>query len=234
MYKRLGRLQSEPGETIEFSHVPPHNGRRVFRFLIVQLRSLFFGEPLDAREAVRARHAMVVASEPAEQAGVEILRKGGNAMDAAIAVGFALNAAYPFAGAMGGGGFMTIRLADGTSTFIDFREEAPGKASRICIWMPAGNATHESSRLEVFRRSGNRARVRNGAKEIRQAEMGRRSGARDHDGVEGISCAICARAIAADCVEPRHERGIEARFSAGRKVLRAGRHRLHSPISHAH
>jgi gamma-glutamyltranspeptidase/glutathione hydrolase len=100
---------------------------------------------LDAREPVRARHAMVVASQPAQEVGVAILRKGGNAIDAAVAVGFALNAAYPFAGAMGGGGFMTIRLADGTSTFIDFREEAPGKASKDMYLDASGNATRESA-----------------------------------------------------------------------------------------
>jgi gamma-glutamyltranspeptidase/glutathione hydrolase len=88
---------------------------------------------------------MVVASHPAEQVGVEVLRKGGNAIDAAIAVGFALNAAYPFAAALGGGGFMTIRLADGTTTFIDFREEAPGKASRNMYLDANGNATRDSA-----------------------------------------------------------------------------------------
>ena len=101
--------------------------------------------PLNAREPVRTRHAMVVASEPAEQAGVEILRKGGNAIDAAVAVGFALNAAFPFAGALGGGGFMTIRLADGTTNFIDFREEAPSKATRTMYLDANGNATREST-----------------------------------------------------------------------------------------
>jgi gamma-glutamyltranspeptidase / glutathione hydrolase len=101
--------------------------------------------PLNAREPVRARHAMVIASEPAEQAGLEILRKGGNAIDAAIAVGFALNAALPYAGALGGGGFMTIRLADGTTNFIDFREEAPGKATRNMYVDANGNATREST-----------------------------------------------------------------------------------------
>jgi gamma-glutamyltranspeptidase/glutathione hydrolase len=88
---------------------------------------------------------MVVASHPAEEAGVEILQKGGNAIDDAIAVGFALNAAYPFAAAIGGGGFMTVRLADGTTTFIDFREEAPGKASRNMYLDANGNATRDSA-----------------------------------------------------------------------------------------
>ena len=119
--------------------------RRAFFAFFFLNSVVYIGGPLDAREPVRARHAMVVASHPAEQAGVEILRKGGNAIDAAIAVGFALNAAYPFAGAMGGGGFMTIRLADGTSTFIDFREEAPGKASKTMYLDANGNATREST-----------------------------------------------------------------------------------------
>src|ERR1700735_1347372 len=101
--------------------------------------------PLNAREPLRTHHAMVIASEPAEQAGIEILRKGGNAIDAAVAVGFALNAALPYAGALGGGGFMTIRLADGTTNFIDFREEAPGKATRNMYLDANGNATREST-----------------------------------------------------------------------------------------
>src|SRR5512147_3236007 len=82
-----------------------------------------------AAEPVRARHAMVVTREAhATDAGVAVLRAGGNAVDAAVAVGFALAVTLPAAGNIGGGGFMLIRLADGTSTFIDFRERAPGKA----------------------------------------------------------------------------------------------------------
>ena len=64
-----------------------------------------------------------------------MLRQGGNAVDAAIAIGFALNAAYPYAGALGGGGFMLIRLANGRTTFIDFREQAPAAATRRCTSM---------------------------------------------------------------------------------------------------
>src|SRR5580704_18061498 len=80
----------------------------------------------DAREPVRARHAMVGAQEPlAAEVGVQVRRDGGNAVDAAIAVGFALAVTHPYAGNLGGGGFMLIRLADGRSTVIDFRERAP-------------------------------------------------------------------------------------------------------------
>jgi gamma-glutamyltranspeptidase/glutathione hydrolase len=115
----------------------------IFRSLtVLQLVVCFIG---NAREPVRARHAMVVASHPAEQAGVEILKKGGNAIDAAVAVGFALNAAYPFAAAIGGGGFMTIRMADGTTTFIDFREMAPGSASKDMYLDASGNPTRDSA-----------------------------------------------------------------------------------------
>ncbi|MGH9378589.1 MAG: gamma-glutamyltransferase [Terriglobia bacterium] len=84
-----------------------------------------------AYEPTAARRGMVVSSEPhASQAGVEILRKGGNAVDAAVAVGFVLAVTYPFAGNIGGGGFMLIRMAGGRSVVVDYREEAPGAASR--------------------------------------------------------------------------------------------------------
>ncbi len=83
-----------------------------------------------AGEAVYGQHAMVVAQEPlAADVGLEVIKNGGNAVDAAVAVGFALAVTYPCAGNIGGGGFMTICMADGRSTFIDFREKAPGKAS---------------------------------------------------------------------------------------------------------
>src|ERR1700712_2385036 len=99
----------------------------------------------DAREPVRARHAMVGAQEPiATDVGVQVLRQGGNAMDAAIAVGFALAVTHPYAGNLGGGGFMLIRFADGRSTFIDFRERAPEKASRNMYLDASGKPTRES------------------------------------------------------------------------------------------
>src|SRR5215467_12087595 len=82
--------------------------------------------PLEAHEPVYARRGMVVAQEPlAADVGVAVLKSGGNAIDAAVAVGFALAVTHPFAGNIGGGGFMLIRLADGRTTFIDFREKAP-------------------------------------------------------------------------------------------------------------
>ncbi len=84
-----------------------------------------------AHASVAARHGMVVAGEPlAADVGVEIMKAGGNAVDAAVAVGFALAVTHPEAGNIGGGGFMLIRMASGESVVVDYRELAPGTASR--------------------------------------------------------------------------------------------------------
>lgn len=75
---------------------------------------------------VAAEHGMVVSAQQlATKVGVDVLRRGGNAVDAAVAVGYALAVVYPAAGNLGGGGFMTLQLADGRKTFLDFREKAP-------------------------------------------------------------------------------------------------------------
>jgi gamma-glutamyltranspeptidase/glutathione hydrolase len=96
---------------------------------------------------------MVVAMESiATDVGVSVLEKGGNAVDAAVAVGFALAVTHPFAGNIGGGGYMLIRMADGRSTFIDFRERAPEKASRNMYLDAQGNLTRDS--IEGWRSSG--------------------------------------------------------------------------------
>jgi gamma-glutamyltranspeptidase / glutathione hydrolase len=109
--------------------------------------------PAWCAQPVRARHGMVVTRERhATEAGIRILEAGGNAVDAAIAVGFALAVTHPSAGNIGGGGFMLIRLADGRSTFIDFRERAPGAASRNMYLDASGKATQDS--LVGYRASG--------------------------------------------------------------------------------
>src|SRR6202140_4056844 len=83
------------------------------------------------QQAVRGAHAMVATDEVlGSQAGVAILEQGGNAVDAAVAVAFALAVVEPAAGNIGGGGFMLVRLADGKTNFFDYREVAPAKATR--------------------------------------------------------------------------------------------------------
>src|SRR5262245_40673836 len=105
-----------------------------------------FAASLWSAQPVRARHGMVVSREKhATAAGLNVLKNGGNAVDAAIAVGFALAVTHPSAGNIGGGGFMLVRLADGRTTFLDFRERAPMSASRDMYIDPAtGKATQDS------------------------------------------------------------------------------------------
>ncbi len=94
---------------------------------------------------VTAPHAMVVTAHPlATQAGVEILKQGGNAIDAAVAVGFALEVVLPDAGNIGGGGFIVHRTAAGDVTALDYREAAPTGASRNMYVDSAGNVTEKS------------------------------------------------------------------------------------------
>jgi gamma-glutamyltranspeptidase/glutathione hydrolase len=97
-------------------------------------------------QPVSAENGMVVStSSYASKVGVEILKKGGNAIDAAVAVGFALAVTYPTAGNLGGGGFMIIHLADGKNTTIDFREKAPLSASKDMYLNDAGDFVPELS-----------------------------------------------------------------------------------------
>jgi len=82
-----------------------------------------------SKPPVRARHGMVVSSHPlASQVGVDILKRGGTAVDAAIAVGYALAVTHPAAGNLGGGGFLVARMANGETRAFDFREKAPAAA----------------------------------------------------------------------------------------------------------
>ena len=105
--------------------------RPATRLLSCLLGLALIGGALDPARAasvapVSGEHGMVVTAQKlATRVGVDVLRAGGNAADAAVAVGYALAVVYPAAGNLGGGGFMTLRLADGRQTFVDFRETAP-------------------------------------------------------------------------------------------------------------
>src|SRR5712664_2738509 len=98
------------------------------------------------QQALRGAHGMVATDEPlGSQVGVDIMKRGGNAVDAAVAVAFALAVVEPAAGNIGGGGFMLIRLADGKTTFFDYREVAPGKATRDMYIGKDGKLDEEAS-----------------------------------------------------------------------------------------
>jgi gamma-glutamyltranspeptidase/glutathione hydrolase len=107
--------------------------------------SLAFVAPLPAAHAasvapVAAENGMVVTAQHlATRVGVDVLKDGGNAVDAAVAVGYALAVVYPAAGNLGGGGFMTVQFADGRKTFLDFREKAPLAARPDMYLGPDGN-----------------------------------------------------------------------------------------------
>jgi gamma-glutamyltranspeptidase/glutathione hydrolase len=108
--------QAEPVEHSQPSVIPPSNW---------------------PAHAVRASHGMVVSDKSlASQTGITILKQGGNAVDAAVATAFALAVVEPEAGNIGGGGFMLVRMKDGRTSFVDYREEAPGKASREMYLAP--------------------------------------------------------------------------------------------------
>ena len=92
------------------------------------------------------QNGLVVSSKKeASEVGIDILKKGGNAVDAAVGVAFALSVTHPSAGNLGGGGFMVIRLADGTVTTIDFREKAPMNSSKDMFLDSEGNVVKGSS-----------------------------------------------------------------------------------------
>jgi gamma-glutamyltranspeptidase/glutathione hydrolase len=100
---------------------------------------------------VAGRHGMVASSEPlASEVGVQILREGGNAVDAAVAVGFALAVTHPVAGNIGGGGFMLIRLASGEAVVVDYREAAPAAASRNMYVNSNGEIVPHASTVGVL------------------------------------------------------------------------------------
>jgi gamma-glutamyltranspeptidase/glutathione hydrolase len=109
-----------------------------------------------SREPVRAKHGIVASTnEVASRVGVDVLKRGGNAVDAAIAVAFALAVTHPAAGNLGGGGFMMIRLKNGKTTAIDYREMAPAAATRNIYLDKDGNLIEgEGGSLVGYRAAG--------------------------------------------------------------------------------
>ena len=109
------------------------------------------GKPLLSGKGITTSNGMVVsAHHEGSKIGAEILEKGGNAVDAAVATGFALAVCYPEAGNIGGGGFMVIRTSDGKTNVIDYREKAPQRASRNMFLDSAGKVTDAMSTSTLF------------------------------------------------------------------------------------
>ena len=93
------------------------------------------------RDATSTKAMATASKYEVSQVGAEIMSKGGNAVDAAVAMGFALGVCEPFTSGLGGGGLATIHTAEGENFFIDFREVAPRLPLWICMWMPAARTT---------------------------------------------------------------------------------------------
>jgi gamma-glutamyltranspeptidase/glutathione hydrolase len=127
-------------------------------FIASPVASLRFAPTVSAasREPVRARHGIVASTnEVASRVGVDVMKRGGNAIDAAIAVAFALAVTHPAAGNLGGGGFMMIRLKSGKTTAIDYREMAPAAATRNVYLDKNGNLIEgEGGSLVGYRAAG--------------------------------------------------------------------------------
>ncbi len=119
---------------------------RIILFCTIIITFFLFASCSNSPQPVSAKNGMVVStSSYASKVGVDILKKGGNAIDAAVAVGFALAVTYPSAGNIGGGGFMVIHLAGGKNITIDFREKAPLSAHRDMYLNEAGEFLPELS-----------------------------------------------------------------------------------------
>ncbi|MEP7100938.1 MAG: gamma-glutamyltransferase, partial [Burkholderiales bacterium] len=119
---------------------------RARSLLAAALALCYFNAQAASQPPVAAENGMVVTAQHlATRVGVDVLKDGGNAVDAAVAVGYALAVVYPAAGNIGGGGFMTIQLADGRKTFLDFREKAPLAATANMYLDSSGNVIKGAS-----------------------------------------------------------------------------------------
>ena len=120
---------------------------RNFLILIISITAMSVAQGAGMKPERAERGMVVSVHELASEAGVEMMKAGGNAIDAAVATGFALAVVYPTAGNIGGGGFMLIRMDSGETHFLDFREKAPGKASATMYQDSKGNVIPGLSRL---------------------------------------------------------------------------------------
>lgn len=144
-------LNTEMRNTAMSRRPPMKPAQQVMALLLVLWLPL---AALAQRAPVEAQHGMVVsASRLASEVGTEILKRGGNAADAAVATGIALAVTYPRAGNLGGGGFAVLHLADGRATTIDFREAAPAAASRDMYLDAQGRVLPDASTVG-YRASG--------------------------------------------------------------------------------
>lgn len=113
-------------KNLEISFFKKVNLQKLTAFLLL----VFIFQSSNAQENTPYRKGMVVCATPsASKVGLDILKKGGNAVDAAVAVQFALEVTHPEAGNIGGGGFMVYRSASGKTNTLDYREKAPARAS---------------------------------------------------------------------------------------------------------
>ena len=113
---------------------------KISQFLFLSIFCSFLSENVKAQTCLIANKAMVVsAREEASKIGVEIMQKGGNAFDAMVATELALAVAYPYAGNLGGGGFMVYRKANGEIGSLDYREKAPLAAHKTMFLDKEGN-----------------------------------------------------------------------------------------------
>ena len=127
---------------VPLAPLPRQNGRMRTKLILLALLALALPARAASPPPVAAENGMVVSAHASPRAvGVEVLKRGGNAVDAAVAVGYALAVVFPSAGNLGGGGFMTVQLRRRPTTFIDFREVAPPPPRpRRCISTPTATS----------------------------------------------------------------------------------------------
>ena len=141
-----GAADALNGEHVHFGHLREDGSHMIHsRWFVLALLCIQPCQAASPAPAAAENGMVVTAQQHATRIGVEVLARGGNAMDAAVAVGYALSVVYPAAGNLGGGGFMTVQFADGRKTFIDFRETAPLAATANMYLDAQGNVVPDLS-----------------------------------------------------------------------------------------